>query len=72
MLAQLLTSTPILEVIVHEDEANDPEVLAAVFEDRCRQHTRNAYRLLFEPDELAKRVAQGVRQGFGDGGPLID
>ena len=71
MLAQLLTSTPILEVFVHEDEADDPDVLAAVFEDRSRKHARNAYWLLFEPDELARRAGAGVRQGFGDAGPLL-
>jgi riboflavin synthase len=70
MLAQLLTSTPILEVFVHEDEADDPEVLAAVFEDRSRKHARNAYWLLFEPEQLAARAGTGVRQGFGDAGPL--
>jgi riboflavin synthase len=71
MLAQLMTSTPILEVFVHEDEADDPEVLAAVFEDRCRKHARNAYWMLFAPEELEKRAGQGVRQGFGDAGPLL-
>ena len=70
MLAQLLTSTPILEVFVHEDEADDPDVLVAVFEDRCRKHARNAYWMLFDPDELARRAGTGVRQGFGDAGPL--
>jgi riboflavin synthase len=70
MLAQLLTSTHILEVFVHEDEADDPDVLAAVFEDRSRKHARNAYWLLFEPEQLARRAGQGVRQGFGDAGPL--
>ena len=72
MLAQVLTSTPILEVFVHEDEADDPGVLAAVFEDRCRKHARNAYWMLFEPDQLARRAGTGVRQGFGDAGPLLD
>jgi riboflavin synthase len=70
MLAQLLTSTPILEVFVHEDESDDAEVLEAVFEDRCRKHARNAYWMLFEPDQLARRAGTGVRQGFGDAGPL--
>jgi len=70
MLAQLMTSTPILEVFVHEDEAEDPGVLAAVFEDRSRKHARNAYWMLFEPDQLARRAGTGVRQGFGDAGPL--
>ncbi len=70
MMAQLLTSTPILEVFVHEDEADDPAVLARVFEDRSRRHARNAYWMLFEPEQLRARAGQGVRQGFADAGPL--
>lgn len=70
MLAQLLTSTPILEVFVHEDEADDPAVLATVFENRSRKHARNAYWMLFEPEQLSRRAGQGVRQGFDDAGPL--
>jgi riboflavin synthase len=70
MLAQVLTSTPILEVFVHEDESDDPVVLASVFENRSRSHARNAYWMLFEPAQLSARAGQGVRQGFGDAGPL--
>ena len=70
MQAQLLTSTPILEVFVHEDEADDPAVLASVFENRSRKHARNAYWMLFEPEQLARRAGQGIRQGFDDAGPL--
>jgi riboflavin synthase len=70
MQAQLLTSTPILEVFVHEDEADDPQALASVFENRSRKHARNAYWMLFEPEQLSERAGQGVRQGFDDAGPL--
>ena len=70
MQAQLMTSTPILEVFVHEDESDDPEVLAKVFEDRSRKHARNAHWMIFEPEQLSSRAGQGVRQGFGDAGPL--
>lgn len=70
MQAQLMTSTPILEVFVHEDESDDPEVLAKVFEDRSRKHARNAYWMIFEPEQLSSRAGQGIRQGFGDAGPL--
>ena len=70
MQAQLMTSTPILEVFVHEDESDDPEVLATVFENRSRDHARNAYWMLFDPDQLARRAGQGVRQGFANAGPL--
>jgi riboflavin synthase len=70
MQAQLMTSTPILEVFVHEDESDDPATLAMVFENRSRDHARNAYWMLFEPDQLAQRAGQGIRQGFGHAGPL--
>jgi riboflavin synthase len=72
MLAQLMTATPILEVFVHEDESEDPAVLAKVFDDRSRKHARNAYWMLFDPDQLSRRAGQGVRQGFDDAGPLED
>ena len=70
MNAQLMTSTPILEVFVHEDEADDPSVLAKVFKERSRKHARNAYWMLYEPEQLALRAGQGIRQGFDDAGPL--
>jgi riboflavin synthase len=70
MQAQLMTSTPILEVFVHEDEADDDAVLASVFEHRTKDHARNAYWMLFEPEQLVARAGQGVRQGFTNAGPL--
>ncbi|MGH9021000.1 MAG: riboflavin synthase [Acidimicrobiales bacterium] len=70
MQAQLMTSTPILEVFVHEDESDDDATLAMVFENRSRDHARNAYWMIFEPEQLARRAGQGVRQGFADAGPL--
>ena len=70
MTAQLMTSTPILEVFVHEDESDDDTVLASVFENRSRDHARNAYWMLFEPEQLAKRAGQGIRQGFANAGSL--
>ena len=58
MQAQLMTATPILEVFVHEDESDDPEVLAKVFDDRSRKHARNAYWMLFDPDQLVDARAR--------------
>jgi riboflavin synthase len=71
MLAQLLTSTHILEVFVHENEEEDPERLVAVCEDRARKHARNAYWLLYDPDQLTLRAGRGVRQGYADAGPVL-
>ena len=70
MMAQLMTSTPILEVFVHEDEADDPDILASVFDNRSRKHARNAYWMLFEPEQLVARAVSGERQGYGNAGPL--
>ena len=70
MLAQLLTNTHVLEVFVHENEEEDPERLAAVCVDRARKHARNAYWMLYEPEQLTKRAGRGVRQGYEDAGPL--
>jgi riboflavin synthase len=70
MLAQLLTNTHVLEVFVHENEEEDPKRLAAVTVDRARKHARNAYWMLYEPEQLTRRAGQGVRQGYEDAGPL--
>ena len=70
MLAQLMTSTHILEVFVHEDEDDDPATLAVVFVNRSREHARNAYWMLYEPEQLIAQAGQGVRQGYADAGPL--
>jgi riboflavin synthase len=70
MTAQLMTNTPILEVFVHEDESDDPAELASVFKNRSRDHARNAYLMLYEPEQLTARAGQGIRQGFAHAGPL--
>jgi len=71
MQAQLMTNTAILEVFVHEDEEEDSVRLAAVCRDRSRKHARNAYWMLYEPEQLTVRAGQGIRQGYADAGPLV-
>jgi riboflavin synthase len=71
MMAQLMTNTPILEVFVHEDEADDPIALAEICRDRARKHARNAYWMVYEPEQLTKRAGRGIRQGSSDAGPLV-
>jgi riboflavin synthase len=70
MAAQLMTSTHILEVFVHENEEEDPEKLAVVCINRARKHARNAYWMLYEPEQLTRQAGHGVRQGYEDAGPL--
>jgi riboflavin synthase len=71
MQAQLMTSTHILEVFVHENEEDDPVQLAAVCKDRARKHALNAYWMLYEPEQLVRQAGQGVRQGYEDAGPIV-
>ena len=71
MMAQLVTSTHILEVFVHENEEEDPERLARVCVERARKHARNAYWMVYEPEQLTRRAGQGVRQGYDDAGPIL-
>ena len=64
MTAQLMTNTPILEVFVHEDESDDPATLAMVFKNRSRDHARNAYLMLYEPEQLTARAGPGHPPGL--------
>jgi riboflavin synthase len=66
---QLLTNKHIIEVFVHADEAKDDKELAWLAEQRAREHARNAYYLLFKPEELARNAGKGLRQGYEDAGP---
>jgi riboflavin synthase len=68
--AQILTNKHVVECFVYEDEAETPEELAAVCEDRARKHARNVLRLLFEREWLTRHAGQGLRQGRQDVGPL--
>jgi len=67
---QLMTNRHIIEVFVHEDEAEDEVTLAWLMERRAREHARNVYDLLFNPERLVKNAGMGLRQGFEDVGPL--
>ena len=71
MQAQLMTSTHILEVFVHENEEEDPEKLAVVCINRARKHAVNAYWMLYEPEQLTRNAGRGIRQGYEDAGPLV-
>lgn len=70
MLAKLMTNRHILEVFVHEDEAESEEELLRIAEDRARKHARNAVYLLIKPEHLQKFAGKGLRQGGPDVGPI--
>jgi riboflavin synthase len=67
---QLMVEKHIIEVFVHEDEAQDEKELAFLAEQRTREHAANAYNLLFKPEELTRKAGTGQRQGFKDAGPI--
>jgi len=69
--AQLMTNTHIIEVFVHEDEANNDKELAVLADKRAREHAVNVYDLLFRPEHLVKMAGTGQRQGFEDKGPVF-
>lgn len=68
--AQLMTNRHILEVFVHEDEADTPRKLLEMCKDRAAKHARNLVRLLTDPQWLTKRAGQGMRQGHPDAGAI--
>jgi len=67
---QLMTGKHIIEVFVHEDEAQNPKELKALAIKRAREHAVNAYDLLFRPERLTKMAGTGQRQGFADEGAI--
>ncbi len=68
-MAQQATGKPILECIVHMDEA-EGEALVAVVDNRVREHATNAYWMMEDPAELTLRAGTGQRQGFEDVGSI--
>jgi riboflavin synthase len=66
---QLMTTTHIIEVFVHEDEAADERELAWLAEQRTREHAQNVIKMVFHPEQLTREAGTGQRQGFPDAGP---
>jgi len=67
---QLMTNKHIIEVFVHEDEAENDKELAWLAERRAREHAINAFDLLFRPEHLVKSAGRGLRQGYEDVGSI--
>jgi riboflavin synthase len=67
---QLLCTKHIIEVFVYEDEVTRENELAALAENRTREHARNVIDLLFHPENLTKHAGHGLREGFKDAGPV--
>ncbi len=67
---QLLCNKHILEVFVHEDEAENEDTLSWLADKRSREHANNCLKLLFNPKNLTCQAGKGLREGFKDAGPL--
>ncbi|MCE4605127.1 MAG: riboflavin synthase [Desulfurococcales archaeon] len=71
IMAELLTGSVLIDVTVHEDEADDPEELRRIALDRARKHARNLALMVKEgPTALSRHAGRGLRQGYPDVGPL--
>jgi len=71
IIAELMTNRHIIDVTVHEDEAEDEKELLEIAENRIRKHVRNAVDLVRNPERLVKEAGKGKRQGFEDVGPIL-
>lgn len=71
IMTQLMTNKHIIDVTIHEDEAEDEKELLQVAENRVREHVRNAVDLLINPKKLQKLAGTGQRQGYPDVGAIL-
>jgi len=66
----LMCTRHIIEVFIHEDEAESDKDLAFLADNRTREHARNVIDLLFHQEKLQNHAGKGLRQGFEDAGPV--
>ncbi len=71
IFAELMTNKHIIDVTVHEDEAEDEKMLLEIAENRVRKHVRNAVDLVRNPERLVREAGKGKRQGFEDVGQIL-
>ena len=71
MLVQILTGKHVIDVTVHEDEAESEEELYRIAINRAKEHALNLVALLLKGGEgLTPYAGQGLRQGVPDVGPI--
>jgi len=70
IMVSVLTGKIVVDVTVHEDEADDPAELEAIAADRAAKHARNLALMLRNPEALTRMAGTGRRQGGPDVGPL--
>ncbi|MCS7128951.1 MAG: riboflavin synthase [Sulfolobales archaeon] len=73
IMLQLMTGKHVIDVTVHEDEAEKPSELYKIAVDRARKHALNLVRLMKGGKEaLTKYAGKGLRQGYPDVGPIVE
>jgi len=71
VMLQIMTSKHVLDVTIHEDEADDEQRLYEIAVDRARKHAVNMARLAKEGGgALTKFAGKGFRQGYANAGPI--
>lgn len=71
ILVQILTGKHVIDVTVHEDEAESEEELYEIAINRAREHALNLVTLLLKGGEgLTPYAGRGLRQGIPDVGPI--
>ncbi len=70
--AQLTTGKPVIEVFVHEDEAESPKELVRITRDRTKKHCINALMMSRKSyaRKMIRRAGTGRRQGRKDVGSI--
>jgi riboflavin synthase len=70
-LVQVLTGKHVIDVTVHEDEAEEESKLKEIAIDRTRKHAKNLVLLVTKGGEsLTEFAGKGLRQGYKDVGPI--
>ncbi len=71
IFVQILTSKHVIDVTVHEDEAEDEERLKEIAIDRATKHARNLVKLVRDgKNALTPFAGKGLRQGYKDAGEI--
>ncbi|WP_054836150.1 riboflavin synthase [Metallosphaera hakonensis] len=68
---QLMTSTHVIDVTIHEDETEDEERLRDIAIDRAKKHSINLVKLVRDGrSALTGLAGKGLRQGYENAGQL--
>ncbi len=71
IMVEVLTGKIVIDVTVHEDEAETAEELRRIAVDRARKHAENLALLVSKgPEALRPFAGKGLRQGYPDVGPI--